>query len=97
MADLLPQRSLVRNLLAMGVDVFVIDWGSATPEDRHHDLDHYAIDHLGGCIDAGVDAATREGSLPRYDPAMRFLPLQVAQRRTPTDRRWSYIAGITRL
>lgn len=50
MIDLVPHRSLVRNLLAMGVDVFVIDWGSAGEEDSANDLDHYAIDLLGECI-----------------------------------------------
>ena len=57
MTDLLPQRSLVRNLLAMGVDVFVIDWGSAGPEDVGNDLAYYAVDALGQCIDAVCDAA----------------------------------------
>lgn len=51
MTDLLPQRSLVRNLLALGVDVFVIDWGSANSEDAANDLVHYVIDLLGTCIE----------------------------------------------
>lgn len=66
MTDLLPQRSLVRNLLALGVDVFVIDWGSAGPEDADKDLDHYAVDLLGKCIgavcgSAGCDSVTVMG------------------------------------
>ena len=57
MTDLLPQRSLVRNLLAMGVDVFVIDWGSAGPEDAGNDLNHYANTLLSQCIEAARKAA----------------------------------------
>ena len=57
MTDLLPQRSLVRNLLALGVDVFVIDWGSAGSEDAANDLDDYAVDLLGTCIDKVRDEA----------------------------------------
>ncbi|MEL7467259.1 MAG: alpha/beta fold hydrolase [Pseudomonadota bacterium] len=52
MTDLVPERSLVRNLLAHGVDVFVIDWGFAGSEDRDNGLDHYVTDHLSGCLDA---------------------------------------------
>lgn len=57
MTDLLPQRSLVRNLLALGVDVFVIDWGSTGPEDAGNDLENYAVDLLGACIGAACEAA----------------------------------------
>lgn len=60
MTDLLPQRSLVRNLLAMGVDVFVIDWGAAGPEDATRDLDHYAVDLLTPAINAALQASARE-------------------------------------
>lgn len=59
MTDLLPQRSLVRNLLAMGVDVFVIDWGSAGPEDAANDLEYYAIDLLSQAIDASLEASDK--------------------------------------
>src|SRR5690606_21016182 len=41
MTDLTPERSLVRNLLAAGVDVFVLDWGDAGPEDAGNGFDHY--------------------------------------------------------
>ncbi len=50
MTDLRPDRSLVRHLLAGGVDVFTIDWGNAGPEDAANDFGHYAQDRLGAAI-----------------------------------------------
>jgi polyhydroxyalkanoate synthase len=52
MTDLTPERSLVRNLLAAGVDVFVLDWGDAGPEDAGNGFGHYAGDLLGQAVDA---------------------------------------------
>ena len=52
MTDLTPERSLVRNLLAAGVDVFVLDWGHAGPEDSGNGFDHYAGVLLGQAVEA---------------------------------------------
>ncbi|MEW5851849.1 MAG: alpha/beta fold hydrolase [Myxococcota bacterium] len=41
--DLLPERSVVRGLRAAGLDVYVLDWGSALPADRNNGLAHYAL------------------------------------------------------
>ncbi|HEY4997675.1 MAG TPA: hypothetical protein VII36_00955, partial [Usitatibacter sp.] len=41
MADLQEDRSLVRNLLAQGVDLYVVDWGSPTRSDRWLTLEDY--------------------------------------------------------
>ncbi|MEM6622856.1 MAG: alpha/beta fold hydrolase [Pseudomonadota bacterium] len=41
LTDLRPERSLVRNLLAAGVDVLVLDWGNAGPEDAQLGLGHF--------------------------------------------------------
>lgn len=41
MTDLRPERSLVRNLLAAGVDVLVLDWGNAGPGDTELGMDHF--------------------------------------------------------
>ncbi len=60
MTDLTPERSLVRNLLAAGVDVFVLDWGSAGAEDAGHGFDHYTGDLLGRAIDAVLEASGAE-------------------------------------
>lgn len=40
-ADLQPDRSLVRNLLELGLDVYVIDWGHPREVDRNIDLEDY--------------------------------------------------------
>lgn len=57
MTDLTPERSLVRNLLAAGVDVFVLDWGDAGPEDTRNGFAHYADGQLGRAL-----AAVRQAS-----------------------------------
>ncbi|MEM1300410.1 MAG: alpha/beta fold hydrolase [Pseudomonadota bacterium] len=54
MTDLRPERSLVRNLLASGIDVLVVDWGNAGPEDQGLGLDHF----IGRMIPALIDAGT---------------------------------------
>lgn len=54
MTDLTAERSLVRNLLESGVDVFVLDWGHAGPEDAENGFGHYACDLLGRAIDAAL-------------------------------------------
>lgn len=52
MTDLTPERSLVRNLLAAGVDVFVLDWGHAGAGDAGNGFDHYADRLLGQALEA---------------------------------------------
>ncbi|GAB4411596.1 MAG: hypothetical protein Kow00106_05870 [Anaerolineae bacterium] len=39
--DLLPERSLVRYLVGRGVDVYMLDWGTATRVDRYRPFDEY--------------------------------------------------------
>ncbi|MBS0438695.1 MAG: class III poly(R)-hydroxyalkanoic acid synthase subunit PhaC, partial [Proteobacteria bacterium] len=41
MVDLQDDRSLVKNLLAMGEDVYLIDWGYPDPSDKYLTLDDY--------------------------------------------------------
>src|ERR1044072_8854913 len=41
MLDLQPDRSYVKNLLAAGMDVYLIDWGFPGSEDRFLTLDDY--------------------------------------------------------
>jgi polyhydroxyalkanoate synthase subunit PhaC len=55
MTDLTPERSLVRNLLAAGVDVFVLDWGHPGPEDAGNGFGHYACDLLGQAVGAALE------------------------------------------
>lgn len=51
MVDLQSDRSLVRNLLARGEDVYLIDWGYPDLSDRCLDLDDYLLRFIDGCVD----------------------------------------------
>ena len=66
MADLQEDRSLVRNLLARGVDLYLVDWGHPSRADQFLTLDDYVDWYLDDCVDAirkahGVDAITLLG------------------------------------
>ena len=50
MADLQEDRSLVRNLLAQGVDLYVVDWGTPTRGDRWLTLEDYIDGYLCDCV-----------------------------------------------
>jgi polyhydroxyalkanoate synthase len=50
-ADLQEDRSLIRNLLKEGIDVYLIDWGDPTRKDRWLTLDDYVNDYLDECVD----------------------------------------------
>ena len=49
MADLQEDRSLVRNLLNRGVDLYVVDWGNPSRADRWLTLDDYIDGYLAEC------------------------------------------------
>ena len=51
MMDLQPDRSLIRGLLARGLDVYLVDWGYPDARDRALALDDYVNGYLGACID----------------------------------------------
>jgi len=66
MADLQEDRSLIRNLLGAGVDLYVVDWGSPTRSDRWLTLEDYIEGYLGDCVEKiceeqGVDQVTLLG------------------------------------
>lgn len=44
--DLLPHKSVVRQFLDAGFDVYLIDWGVPSPSDRHLTLDDYVERYL---------------------------------------------------
>ena len=50
MADLQEDRSLVRNLLRLGVDLYVVDWGNPSRADRWLTIDDYVDDYLAGAV-----------------------------------------------
>lgn len=49
--DLQERRSLVANLLQLGIDVYLIDWGDVTPAERWLTLDDYINSYLDACVD----------------------------------------------
>ena len=51
MADLQEDRSLVRNLLNQGVDLYVVDWGTPTRSDRWLMLEDYIDGYLDECVE----------------------------------------------
>ena len=48
--DLQPDRSLVRRLLAVGLDVYLLDWGRPDESDRELELSDYIEGYLDGAI-----------------------------------------------
>lgn len=66
MADLQEDRSLVRNLLNQGVDLYTVDWGHPSRTDRWLTLEDYVDGYLDGCVEFirrehDVDAVTLLG------------------------------------
>jgi polyhydroxyalkanoate synthase len=51
MVDLQESRSLVRNLLAEGIDVYLIDWGYPQKGDRWLTIDDYVNGYIDACVD----------------------------------------------
>ena len=58
MTDLQEDRSLVRNLLNLGIDLYVVDWGNPSRADRYLTLDDYILGYLDGCV---TEIARRAG------------------------------------
>src|ERR1700684_512877 len=50
MMDLQEDRSLIRGLLAAGVDVYLIDWGYPDGADRFTSLADYIEGYLAACV-----------------------------------------------
>lgn len=66
MVDLQADKSLVRNLLARGEDVYLVDWGYPDRSDRFLTLEDYIERFLGGAVDHlraahGLDAVNLLG------------------------------------
>jgi polyhydroxyalkanoate synthase len=51
MLDLQPDRSIIRNLLEHGMDLYIIDWGYPTKADMYLTLDDYIDGYLNNCVD----------------------------------------------
>ncbi|NDJ76535.1 MAG: alpha/beta fold hydrolase, partial [Chloroflexi bacterium] len=51
MVDLQENRSLVRNLLSLGLDIYIVDWGYPTRADRWITMDDYITGYIDSCVD----------------------------------------------
>lgn len=51
MVDLQENRSLVRNLLAEGMDVYLVDWGYPQKGDLWLTIDDYVNGYINNCVD----------------------------------------------
>jgi len=51
MTDLQEDRSMLRNLLALGADVYAVDWGSPTRSDRWLTFEDYIDGYLNDCVE----------------------------------------------
>jgi len=103
--DLLPQRSLVRFLLARGFDVYLIDWGDVTADHSDISLETYVLQWMPAALDAvRRDSGEKDVSLYAYcmggllslmyaavsqDPHIRNM-VSVA---SPVDMHQSGVAG----
>ncbi len=60
MLDLQPDRSLIRELLFLGVDVYLIDWGYPDGADRFTPLEDYICGYLDRCVNAVLERDSLE-------------------------------------
>jgi polyhydroxyalkanoate synthase len=51
MLDLQPDRSYIQNLLNLGLDVYLIDWGTPSKGDRYLTMDDYINGYINNCVD----------------------------------------------
>lgn len=51
MLDLQPDRSYIKNIMDLGLDVYLIDWGYPTRADRYLSIDDYVNGYINNCVD----------------------------------------------
>lgn len=51
MLDLQPDRSVIRKLLELGMDIYIIDWGYASKVDRYNTMEDYIEGHIDDCVE----------------------------------------------
>ena len=59
-SDLQPDRSLVRNLLNEGMDVYMINWGYPKRTDRFTNIDDYVTDFMDDIVDKVLEDSGSE-------------------------------------
>lgn len=55
MMDLQEDKSLIRNMLEGGQDVYIIDWGYPTADDRYMTMADYINGYIDQCVDIIAD------------------------------------------
>lgn len=50
-ADLQPDRSLIKNMINQGLDVYLLEWGDPTAADRWLTIEDYVDGYLNNCVD----------------------------------------------
>jgi polyhydroxyalkanoate synthase len=63
MMDIQPDRSVIKTLLELGLDVYIIDWGYPTAEDRYLTMD----DYINGYMDNAIDYILSSAGLPHLN------------------------------
>ena len=63
MLDLQPDRSVVKNFLQDGIDLYMVDWGYPTRKDRYLTID----DHVNGYMDNIVDFIRERHQIPKVN------------------------------
>lgn len=51
MMDIQPDRSVIKSFLDQGLDVYIIDWGYPTAQDKYLTMDDYINDYMNTCVD----------------------------------------------
>ena len=51
MLDLQPDRSFIRKLLNLGLDIYIVDWGYPTKVDMYLTMDDYINGYIDNCVD----------------------------------------------
>src|SRR5262249_33160369 len=58
--DLLPHKSVVRQFLNAGFDVYLIDWGTPSPADATKTLHDYVEGHLHRAVERVLDTTGQD-------------------------------------
>ncbi len=51
MMDINKDRSFIKKLLEDGLDLYLIEWGFPTPDDKYLTLEDYVQGYIGNCVD----------------------------------------------
>ncbi|PIE43812.1 MAG: alpha/beta hydrolase [Gammaproteobacteria bacterium] len=85
--DLLPQRSVVRFFLAKGFDVYLIDWGDVTGEQKDISLETYVLEWMPRAFDkVRQDSDEKELSIFSYCMGGLLTLMYAAAERDPYVR-----------